>query len=92
MFDLALLTSHTFCTFMPLLKNVLLPVLKYTVDLQCISTILFTMFASILISVKKAQQCTVMEDTGSLNSTIIVILASQPESYLCVSQIYLHCT
>lgn len=92
MFDLALVTSHTFCTFMPLLKNVLLPVLKYTVDLQCISTILFAIFASTLKSMKEAQQCTVMEDMGSLNSTIILTLASQPESNLCVPQIYLHCT
>lgn len=48
-----------------LLKNVLLPLLKYTVDLQCIPTILFVMFANILKFVEESQQCTVMADMGS---------------------------
>lgn len=64
MLDLVLVTFHTFCISMPLLKNVLL-LLKHTVDLQCIPIFLFATFVNVLKFVEETKQCTVMEDMGS---------------------------
>lgn len=65
MFDLVLVTFHFLYFHASHLKSVLPPLLKNTVDLQCIPTIVFTMFANILKFVEEIQQCTVIEDTGS---------------------------